>query len=144
MKNMMVKLSKIGLLFYTILLSYWMILGFGRRHTYSEYMYNLIPFKTINQFLQIDKFNTDVWVINIFGNIGVFLPFGILLPVIFGEKMMKSFTIFIVGLFILESLQLVTKRGSFDIDDFILNSLGFLIGYGLYKAFIVLVKAKKQ
>jgi len=34
----------------------------------------------------------------------------------------------------LELTQLLSKRGSLDVDDVILNSLGFLIGYGIYKA----------
>ena len=37
----------------------------------------------------------------------------------------------IILVFIIEVVQLVTRIGSFDIDDFILNILGALIGFGI-------------
>ncbi|MEF2965336.1 VanZ family protein [Paenibacillus sp. M1] len=120
------------LILYTCLLAYWMLFGFGRS-TYSEYMYNLRPFSTIGQYLQASGPESKAWMINLLGNIGVFIPFGILLPSVFQRKMTKSFIAFLCGLFILESLQLLLRRGSFDIDDFILNSAGFMIGFGLFK-----------
>lgn len=119
---------------YTLLLFTFMIIGFGsiRRYTYSEYMYNLKPFATINQFLQFEQFNTDIWIINILGNIGVFIPLGILIPLAFEKKFIKSFYIFFISIFSLELIQLLSRRGSFDIDDMILNSLGFVCGYGIF------------
>ncbi|WP_233355016.1 VanZ family protein [Paenibacillus sp. JZ16] len=38
---------------------------------------------------------------------------------------------FLTGLFVLEMTQLITRRGSLDVDDFILNSVGVTLGYGL-------------
>ena len=119
------------LLGYSLLLSYWMIFGFGRR-THSEYMYNLVPFSTINQFLHINNFNSYTWIINLVGNIGVFIPFGILIPLVFGGRYIKLLVIFLSGLLVLETLQLLTRRGSFDIDDFLLNTIGVTIGYSIY------------
>ncbi|MBM7660989.1 glycopeptide antibiotics resistance protein [Bacillus mesophilus] len=110
-----------------------MLIGFGRT-THTEYMYNLIPFETINIFLQMDRFNPDVW-INLVGNIGVFVPFGILIPLVIKKRLFKSFILFFSAVLVLETLQLVLRRGSFDIDDLILNSLGFFTGYGLYRIF---------
>ena len=138
--KMIQRLSLVSLLLYTMILMYWMLLGFGRRYTYSEYKYNLMPFETITHFLQTDRFNTSIWVVNIFGNIGVFVPFGILLPLLFGGKIKKSISIFMIGLFSLESLQFITRRGSFDIDDIILNSLGFLFGYCIYRVLALIFK----
>ncbi|MFZ5966419.1 MAG: VanZ family protein [Bacillota bacterium] len=117
---------------YSLLLSYWMLWGFGRR-VHSEYMYNLKPLSTIKHFMQISSFNSNTWMINLAGNIGVFVPFGVLIPLIFGKKYTKLVIIFLSGLSILEILQLITRRGSFDIDDFILNTLGATIGYGIYR-----------
>ena len=37
---------------------------------------------------------------------------------------------------IIESAQLVFKRGWFDVDDIFLNTLGALVGYGIYKAIL--------
>ena len=36
-------------------------------------------------------------------------------------------------LVVIEVVQVVTRRESFDIDDFILNMLGALIGFGIWK-----------
>lgn len=126
------RISLICIVLYTLLLSYWMLFGFGRR-TYPEYMYNLKPLHTIIQFMQIDRYNRNIWVVNLLGNIGVFVPFGILLPFALRGKLIKSFSVFLVSLIILELLQLITRRGCFDVDDIILNSLGFLIGYAFCK-----------
>jgi len=115
------------LILYFSLLIYWMFFSFGRT-VHSEYSYNVIPLKTIFGF-----FNKNVdpyeFIINIFGNIGVFIPIGILFPIIFNLNQKKSTVIFIVLITILEILQLITKRGCCDVDDIILNTLGFNIGY---------------
>lgn len=127
-------ISLVLLIGYTILLTYWMIWGFGRG-VQADYMFNLRPLHTIGSYLRIDDVDTSTWVINLIGNIGVFVPFGVLIPLIWGGRLLKGWGSFIVVVFILETTQLVTRRGSFDIDDFILNSLGFLIGYGVYVVF---------
>jgi glycopeptide antibiotics resistance protein len=117
---------------YALLLSYWMIFGFGRT-TLPEYSYNLVPFSTIRHFLLGEHIALRERLINLMGNIIVFVPFGILLPFRFHGKFKKSLLLFLTGLFMLEALQLLFKRGSFDIDDFILNTAGFLFGYLVFK-----------
>jgi glycopeptide antibiotics resistance protein len=128
---------------YFILLGYWMLFGFGR-NTGTEYMYNLEPFLTIKHFLNINNFNKDVWVINLIGNIGVFIPFGLLIPVTLRFSYMKSLGIFLIGLTFLEVTQLITKRGSLDVDDFILNSIGFTLGYALFKIIVLFVNSRRS
>lgn len=69
----------------------------------------------------------------------MFLPMGIYLP-FFIHKISKVsiFTIsMIIALFFIECIQLVTRRGRFDIDDFILNMLGALIEFGIWRTKIV-------
>jgi len=131
-KRNIYKLSILMLASYTLLLGYWMLFGFEREVS-PVYMYNLVPFNTINHFLEVANFNYSVWIINLLGNIGVFIPFGILLPLVFGNKYIKLLIIFESGLILLETLQLLTRRGSFDVDDLILNTTGALIGYLIYK-----------
>ena len=125
------KYAIIALVCYSLLLAYWMLIGFNR-YGYANYMYNLMPFSTIKQYMQYKNYNFNTWIINLLGNIGVFIPFGILIPLAFRRRFLKSIIIFEAGLLVLEIAQLVTKKGSFDIDDFILNTIGFLLGYGLY------------
>lgn len=140
------KIQKVGfflLVCYTLLLSFWMFFGFGR-YTYPEFRYNLIPFSTIRIFLNFDQFNTNMWIINLIGNIGVFIPFGILLPLIIKGRIVLSYIFFIIGVFVLELIQMLSRRGSFDIDDLLLNSVGFVIGYGIYKIIILWLNLNKS
>ena len=123
-------LARLALAGYTLLLAYWMLIGFGRTAG-AEYMYNLQPFATISHFMDFGNFNTRTWAINLIGNIGVFVPFGLLIPTAVRTGFGKSLAIFLAGLTVLELSQLLSRRGSLDIDDFILNSVGFVIGYGL-------------
>ena len=79
-------------LLYILLLFYVLFLR-GRGNVYSqslplsEYMLsavNLTPFETIKGFwraLQENRINTDIALLNIFGNVALFVPFGFLLPV---------------------------------------------------------------
>lgn len=117
---------------YTSLLGYWMLWGFGRTPR-LEYSYNLVPFSTMIRYFPIRSMSS---LINIIGNIAVFVPFGVLLPLLFRLRYLKMLGVFIAGLFVLEMAQLITRRGSFDVDDFILNSIGVTMGYGLLRIII--------
>jgi len=150
-KNKKVKLFVLTLIIlYLTLLVYWMFFGFGRI-TYSNHLYNLIPFKSIIASFEIYIYyvknvpeiaNNEFWhfAVNVFGNIGVFIPFGILLTILFDSKFIKAFTVFEIGLLILEIMQFIKRRGVFDIDDIILNTLGFLLGYIVIKIANKLIK----
>ncbi|MCK8487700.1 VanZ family protein [Paenibacillus sp. MBLB2552] len=126
--------AAIALVGYSLLLIYWMLFGFGRA-PHDTYMYNLKPFLTICQFLRAGDFMSARWLVNMIGNIGVFIPFGLLMPMVFGGKLRREIFLFLSGVVILEILQLVLKRGSFDVDDMILNTTGFLLGFGIYKLY---------
>lgn len=141
----MKRVQKAGLFLlvcYIFLLGFWMFFGFGR-YTYSEFRYNLIPFVTVEDFLNFNQFNGKTWAINLIGNIGVFVPFGILFPLVFQGQMVRLYIKFIVGIFVLELMQLLSKRGVFDVDDLLLNSVGFIIGYGSYKIVAMWMNSKK-
>ncbi|WP_165452242.1 VanZ family protein [Paenibacillus thalictri] len=124
---------------YSACLLYWMFLGFHRgEQTAAELRYNLIPFRTIERyFVHFNAFQFEMWVINIVGNIGVFVPFGWLMPYIFKgcERFWKFSFIFIAAIVALELLQTFLRVGSGDVDDVILNYLGAAIGYLLYSVF---------
>ncbi|SDN37420.1 VanZ family protein [Bacillus sp. OK048] len=100
---------------------------------------NFVPFKTISTYIQAifdGSMNISIPIKNLVGNLFMFVPMGIFLP-FFIVKINKVsiFTIsMIILLFFIEVIQLVTRRGSFDIDDFILNTLGALIGLGIWKS----------
>jgi glycopeptide antibiotics resistance protein len=133
------------LLIYTAFLSYWMFFGFGRS-TQSAYSYNLVPFSTIERFLYSKNIRYHL-LINIFGNIAVFIPFGILLPLCFKKPFIIILLVFLAGVLCVETLQLVFRRGTFDVDDIILNTVGFLLGWLCYllgRGFILIRRAQSR
>ena len=70
---------------------------------------------------------------NFIGNIILFIPVGVLLPFTgLGNKCLKTGLMGLCFSIIIEATQLVTHRGFFEIDDLILNTIGALIGYGIY------------
>ncbi len=75
-----------------------------------------------------------IW--NVAGNILMFIPGGIILPVVY--RQLDSFwKVTAAGVIIslcIEILQLPFPCRASDIDDLILNTLGVMIGYGIYKA----------
>lgn len=120
---------------YALLLFYWMFIGFGRStgHT-TEYRYNIIPLQTVRLYFEhADSFDVKYWIVNMVGNVAVFMPFGLVLPYLLGMRFIRFSLLFIASLFILELLQLLLRRGSFDIDDIILNTIGAWLGYILYR-----------
>jgi len=67
------------------------------------------------------------------GNIILFVPIGFLAPAVTGwKKMWKTVVAGISFSLFIESIQLITSKGCFDLDDVLLNGLGTVLGFGLY------------
>jgi len=69
--------------------------------------------------------------INLAGNIVAFMPFGFFLPILWprsGKFLYVTFWSFSFSL-VVETIQLVYKVGTFDVDDLFLNTLGGIFGY---------------
>ncbi|WP_236344257.1 VanZ family protein [Paenibacillus plantiphilus] len=135
MNTIMKPLVAIITILYTGLLIYWMFIGFGRSQVSMDvYQYNVIPFETLKMyFLHADHFSLRNWLVNVVGNVAVFVPFGVALPYLLRIKLVRFTMMFISVLFMLELLQLLLHRGSFDIDDVLLNTIGAIIGYMIYR-----------
>lgn len=90
---------------------------------------NLKLFNEITRY----KFGTRLFNINVFGNILIFVPFGLFISEYLNAK--KVYSVFIVSLLTSASVELVQLRigRSFDIDDILLNVIGSILGYMLYK-----------
>lgn len=133
-KEKMKKTSYIILLVLYIIMIFNLTI-FGRMN--GEIRYNLIPFKTIAEYiLHFNQFNTDIVIINIFGNIGIFMPIQYFILKIFKLKKFKHiFLIDIILIFIVEFLQFITHTGIFDVDDMLLNLLGMVLIYMFYYIF---------
>ena len=74
--------------------------------------------------------------LNLIGNVCMFIPSGIILPVLF-RRLDSFLKVIAAGAFIsvcIEILQLPFAERASDIDDVILNTLGVAIGYMIYAA----------
>ena len=123
---------------YFAVLFYFLFFSEKMGRTYSErvYHYNLVPFYEIKRFIQYyEVLGMQAVLLNLAGNVAAFVPFGFFLPVFVGRcrKFLNTvFYSFELSLLV-ELIQLVTKVGSFDVDDIILNTIGGAIGYIVYK-----------
>lgn len=100
---------------------------------------NLVPFRTLRLFTDLlDSSHPEfvrAAVINLFGNIVMFIPLGFLLPRTFPKlhTLVRILLTTAVIITLVEIAQLFTLVGSCDIDDLILNVLGAAIGYWFHK-----------
>ncbi len=121
----------IGTLLYTILILYFMFLGFSRldqRINYNQYTFMLVPEGIPLRFPKL----TMSWLYD-FGNIAAFIPFGIIIPLLYRIRFRKFITLFILVISFLEVLQSLTFMGTFDIMDIISNTLGAIMGFVGYR-----------
>lgn len=127
-KKKVLKVSHvIVFLYYIILLSNMVI--FARHNSVNRY--NLVPFKTIIEIFR----NGTVYevVINIFGNLLMFMPLDYFLIELFKVKKFTTNFILSFGIILLiEVLQYVFKVGVLDIDDLILCTFGMMLFYVIY------------
>ena len=105
-----------------------------RQHT------SLKPLYTIRNFLYALRYSSDAntvrqCLINLAGNVLLFIPAGWLLPRLW-QKMGNFFWFFALclgAIFLIEVLQMFTLLGVFDVDDILLNLLGMSLGFLFYK-----------
>ena len=86
-------------------------------------------------------FSLQAWM-NVVLNIAMFIPLGVLLPILFRIFRRWYWTLLagFAASFGIEMLQLVCQRGIFDVDDLFTNTLGAITGWGLVMAVFVIVK----
>ncbi|MBH5320528.1 VanZ family protein [Paenibacillus sp. GSMTC-2017] len=109
------------------------------RYYLDSYAYNFVPFDTIWRYIEHrDHFNFDIWFKNLFGNLILFIPIGMFLPLL-NRKYKRTFSLIaacIVLIGLVEVAQMLLRVGSFDIDDIILNTAGAWLGLLLTKRFM--------
>ncbi|MBE5952148.1 MAG: VanZ family protein [Lachnospiraceae bacterium] len=121
-------LGYLCLLFYLLFFSE----KYGRTDVAEEYRYNLTLFKEIKRFwLNWKTIGIKEVVINLFGNVAAFVPFGFLLPMICrrGRKLFCCTVMTALFSLSVEAVQLLSKVGAFDVDDILLNTIGGLLGF---------------
>lgn len=140
MKNKHVKMIRVLSWFvfagYLIALIYFLFFSeqMGRVPS-NEYKYSLEPFREIRRYIiyrkEIGLFNV---MLNLFGNIICFVPFGFVLPIMSNKQrgIFKITVLTFLTSLLVELIQLLSKVGSCDVDDIILNTLGGFLGYVLF------------
>ncbi|WP_442598496.1 VanZ family protein [Neobacillus sp. D3-1R] len=122
---------------YTIML---LILLFFRPGDHAFNNYNLVPFSTVHFFLS-GRVNPFISFYNLVANVVLFIPYGIYL---LARKNHTSLLAYVylpfITISLIEMMQLLTHRGSLDIDDLILNMLGVFLGYLCYPVFKRVIK----
>ncbi|MGG1517794.1 VanZ family protein [Paenibacillus oryzisoli] len=121
-------------IFYIILILYFLFFAFGRvggaaeRYTFIFLPDNFFKLPSIS-----DLLHPTLMDLVGFGNIAAFIPFGILIPLLYRITFIRFITLFILSILVMETIQALTLLGSFDVNDAITNSLGAAVGYGGYK-----------
>ena len=124
---------------YLVFLNY-IVFFAGRRSFHYNYEINYFPIKnSIHTFLTLnlhDKAEINNIYINFFGNIILFIPFAFLLIMLF--KIIKLNKIILLSLLASTSIEIIQyffQIGLADVDDIILNTVGAIMGFYLYKIF---------
>lgn len=126
----------LNILLYSVFAFYLVILFgllFMKAHSFSSI--NIVPFYSIGNYLfSDDKLLRAFAFSNVVGNIVLFVPLGVYLPLFIREKSILKNVLWIILISALvEILQFVFRVGASDIDDVILNGLGGFIGVIAYR-----------
>ncbi|WP_201004771.1 VanZ family protein [Paenibacillus glycanilyticus] len=121
---------------YTILILYFLFLAFGRIGAADQmtgYTFIFLP----DDFFKLpsisDLLHPTLMDFVGFGNLAAFIPFGLLIPLLYRITFVRFITVFFLSILLMETIQALTLLGSFDINDAIHNALGAAVGYGAYK-----------
>lgn len=120
-----------------------MAIGGGHFATRSV---NLAPFATIRNYAEVGQglYDSFAWT-NIFGNILMFAPLGLYLPVMISGKKIRTYALWLLLFTVCaEILQWIFAIGVTDIDDVILNWLGGMMGLMAYKILLALFRQEHR
>ncbi|NLY20428.1 MAG: VanZ family protein [Tissierellia bacterium] len=99
---------------------------------------NLVLFKDLYNHRASASYNFN----SIFGNIILFIPFGIYMTMKNDKVIRNVLYSFMLSLFF-ESFQYYFKIGSFDVNDLLLNTIGGIVGILFYKCLKGVLKKRK-
>ncbi len=106
-----------------------------------SYGLNLVPLRFL---FDVDGYTVGTWLVNVCGNIALFVPMGVFLPILWPKARTWSWGQFLLRAVLLvaaiELAQLLLMCGQGDIDDIILNVSGMCLGFAIMR--LPLVKEK--
>lgn len=93
---------------------------------------NLVPFRVVLEtYREVAKGNIQYFIINFLGNVILFIPLGLVIPLLWKTSTCKTVLMGFCSSFFIEFCQLFLARGT-DVDDLILNTSGVLLGALFY------------
>lgn len=138
--------SWILFIIYLVMMVYFLFFSEMLGRTPSDtYHYNLKPFTEIQRYLvYYKKLGSFYVLLNLMGNVICFMPLGFVLPVLSykNRNIFKvTFICFLCSVAV-EITQLVSKLGSCDVDDVILNTSGGILGYLCFSICMIILRHK--
>jgi len=133
------KIQKKKLLLYGISICYFAVV-FGAVFLSRGNVYKEINLHLFSSYLEAYHNMSPSLIRNIILNILLFVPLGVFLP-LYTKKIDKIYIIIPIGFFItliIEIIQYSTGYGIFEIADLLNNTMGVIIGYGLYKSYNII------
>ncbi len=90
-------------------------------------------------------YRASVALVNILGNIAMFVPLGIFLPEMWRrlQRAWKAIPVGMLTIILVEITQLLTLRGRCDVDDVLLNMMGIILGYGMWR-FVKFCRSRRK
>ena len=124
---------------YIVVLLYFTVTG---RYSHEEYEYQINFFTSYRWFFQ---YNGEQVLRQLLINFVMLMPVGFLLPVVINAKHKYLITMALSLLLttFIETMQLITKCGSFEFDDIINNFIGAVIGMLIYASCSKLINRKQ-
>ena len=140
-RQLKTRVRKLGLFFfllYMAFLVYYLFFADWYEHAPGvnyEMQKNLVPFLEIRRSIRMlqDGYTRGAF-LNLVGNVVGFMPFGFFLPII-TRRLRHFYKVVLLALcfsLAVETIQLLSRSGRFDVDDVILNTAGAAIGYLLF------------
>ena len=137
--NKMQCAAAILLSLYIVVLLYFTVTG---RYSHEEYEYKINFFTSYRWFFQ---YNGEQVLRQLLINFVMLMPVGFLLPVIIKakHKYLIALALSLLLTVFIETMQLITKCGSFEIDDIINNFIGAVLGMLIYMLFSRIIQNRK-
>jgi len=122
----------IAFLLYLLVLFDLTLFAFPNASRDPNELLNLVPLKTVALYLHKGGWEM---VVNILGNLAAFMPMGFLLPLLRSKRTSTGSIILTSAAvsILIEALQYASHRRVADIDDILLNAVGGVLGYLVYR-----------
>ena len=102
---------------------------------------SLTPFKTIFEYFSDANINIWIALMNVVGNIVIFIPMGLYLQIFKKNKNILNSVVLVFAVSLcVEVIQYILGIGSADTDDIILNTFGGFLGVLIYRIIYLLLK----